>query len=185
MAAECWPGCWLSQGGQQGASPLVSGVSRGRGLTVGHMHARGYAWGWPASRRRVRPGRVWWGFFPRVQEVSVRYVAFPFPSPPSFSWLGCRAVLNPGFLHTAVSSPFPSSYIFTTSPLQTRQPALAETRISSLRPGCGLHLPQKLGRERVVLRIDKKHRVSGQLAGHRLDGQQRQAQSVVPSGQRA
>ena len=34
-----------------------------------------------ASRRRVRPGRVWWGFFPRVQEVSVRYVAFPFPSP--------------------------------------------------------------------------------------------------------
>ena len=77
------------------------------GLTVGHMHARGYAWGWLASRRRVRPGRVWWGFFPRFQEVSVRYIAFPFPSPPSFSWLGCRAVLNPGFLHTAVSSPFP------------------------------------------------------------------------------
>ena len=75
------------------------------GLTVGHMHARGYAWGWLASRRRVRPGRVWWGF--RVQEVSVRYVAFPFPSPLSFSWLGCRVVLNPGFLHTAVSSPFP------------------------------------------------------------------------------
>ena len=38
----------------------------------------------------------------------VRYVAFPFPSPLSFSWLGCRVVLNPGFLHTAVSSPFPS-----------------------------------------------------------------------------
>ena len=41
--------------------------------------------------------------------MSVRYVACPFPSPLSFSWLGCRVVLNPGFLHTAVSSPFPSA----------------------------------------------------------------------------
>ena len=35
--------------------------------------------------------RVWWGVIPRVQEVSVRYVApFPFPSPLSFfQCLGC------------------------------------------------------------------------------------------------
>ena len=37
---------------------------------------------------RLRPGRVWWGFFPRVQEVSVRYVAFLLSFPPPSSGLG-------------------------------------------------------------------------------------------------
>ena len=60
-----------------------------------------------AGQQAVRTGRFWWWFIPRVQQVGVRYVAlFPFPSPPSFRLLvEYRAVLNPSFLHTAVSPP--------------------------------------------------------------------------------
>ena len=45
---------------------------------------------------------------------------FPFLPPPSFFWLRCRAVLDPDFLHTAVSSPFPCLDVTLLFPSQKR-----------------------------------------------------------------